>query len=80
MPTHREVYLARIAFAPDGNSVFATNGNNRVSMWDVSTQKEIKTFEIDDVWDFSISPDGKTIALAGGDGVYVCPVKAPNKK
>jgi WD40 repeat protein len=58
----------RVAFSPDGK-VLAAEGDRKIRRWDMTTDKELPalgdyTFA---VWPAAFSPDGKTLAVAGGD-------------
>ena len=54
-----------VAFSPDGN-LLANWGENRIELWEVSTQKQVRVFTRDDGWISSVtfSSDNK-VAFAG---------------
>ena len=55
-------------FSPDGRTLF-TNDSRSVQLWDVTTGKEIRRFLVDKVCAAAVSPDGKTLATGGADGM-----------
>ena len=59
--------VAAIAFAPDGK-LLATGTYGRVTVWELTTSKPAKvlTNVLGAVNDLKFSPDGKTLAVAGG--------------
>jgi WD40 repeat protein len=58
-----------IAFSPDDTLLAAGNRYGTVRIWDVATQKELKTItgHMGDVWSIAFSPDGKTLAAVDTD-------------
>jgi WD40 repeat protein len=59
--------VAAVAFAPDGK-LLATGTYGRVTVWDLTTAKPAKvlTNVLGAVNDLKFAPDGKTLAVAGG--------------
>src|SRR5207237_935629 len=64
-----------VKFSPDGKTIAAASWDRQVRLWDVGTNKELKTFIIPNipnfsttgVWTVDYSPDGKTIATGSQD-------------
>jgi WD40 repeat protein len=60
-------------FSPDGKTLAIISGGDTVTLWNVMTGKELKSFKEDqnEIWSTSFSPDGKTLAIGGlySDGV-----------
>jgi RNA polymerase sigma factor (sigma-70 family) len=69
-PEERVVYA--VAFCPpDGKVLASAEGPAKTAiLWDVSTGKKLRTFagHTQHVLEVAFSPDGKTLATAGGDG------------
>ncbi len=59
--------VAAVAFSPDGK-LLASGVYGRVTVWDLATAKPVKvlTNVLGAVNDLKFSPDGKTLAVAGG--------------
>ena len=59
--------VAAVAFSPNGK-LLATGSYGRVTVWDLTTAKPAKilTNVLGSVNDLKFSPDGKTLAVAGG--------------
>jgi WD40 repeat protein len=63
--------ITAVAFAPDGSLLFAGSTDCSVRVVDVSTRQEIAVLRghVGGVNSLAFSPDGKTLASAGGDGL-----------
>jgi WD40 repeat protein len=66
---HEDSYVDSLAFSPDGKFLFSGGGivGKDVRQWDVETGEVKATFQWKWVRRFALSPDGKTLALAGID-------------
>jgi WD40 repeat protein len=69
-----------LAFSPDGESLAALNNDGRVALWDVATQKELRSFAIDNVRAFAFAPDGNSLAITSKEGVSLVSMKPPARK
>ena len=63
--------LGNFVFSPDGNTLISGNSSDNIKVWDINTGEKIKDFNTLSVNSFAISPDGKTIATGGFDGLYL---------
>jgi WD40 repeat protein len=63
--------VTALAFAPDGRSLAAAHGKS-VVLWDLPTRKQVHRWQVPGTWTWvsaiSFSPDGRTVAAAGGGG------------
>lgn len=68
---HWNFFVDAIAFSADSNFLFFGVGNNEVRVWDIKSWKEINKFKVSTgvVLTMAVSPDGKLIAVAGGNGI-----------
>lgn len=69
--------IRAVAYSPDGKWIASANGNERVDLFDVATQKVLASLEMD-TWpdEVAFSPDGKWLAAGtrgglGGRGAKV---------
>jgi WD40 repeat protein len=67
VPCHGGVVVS-ISFSPDWKSVYITVGDS-FKVWDVSNFKEILTLKECRVARLAFSPDGKTLATTGSEGL-----------
>jgi WD40 repeat protein len=57
--------IERIAYTPDGRFVVTSNGKLGLQVWDARDGRKVRRLELggDDIRDFALSPDGKTVAV-----------------
>ena len=62
-----------LAFTPDGKTLIASNGDNRVYLWDLASGKERHSFVAHPgrVRSVSVSPDGKMLATSSKDSTVL---------
>ena len=67
----RNFFVDSVAFSPDSRYLYFGVGNNDVRVWDVRTWTEINKYKISTgvVNALAVSPDGRLLAVAGGNGV-----------
>ena len=51
-----------ISFSPDGETIASVDGDDNLHLWDVTTGTEKAIF--DNIYRYTFSPDGKTLAIA----------------
>lgn len=60
-------HVSSIAITPDGKTLVSAGGDHLVCVWDMTTSKELRRFEIDGNVGFvlfiSVAPDGNTLAV-----------------
>ncbi|KAJ3121638.1 hypothetical protein HK098_003495 [Nowakowskiella sp. JEL0407] len=62
--------IAAVAFSKDGKTLFVGT-NETVSVWNLQTNKIVRTFSNRYVWNFSVSSDNKLLVVASWDCVKV---------
>src|SRR5262249_2359798 len=70
LPLH-PLYVAAVAFSPDGKCLVTGSWDRTVRVWDLTTGKERLSLggHPSYVWDIAFSEDGKRLATAGIGGV-----------
>jgi WD40 repeat protein len=73
-----------IAFSPDGTILAAWyNAEGAVLLWDVRTQQQVSTFNLDEIISIAFSPDGTLLALgstgAAGNKIHLWDVAGQNQ-
>ena len=67
-----------VVFSNDGKILASASYDHYVRLWDTSTLKVIKEWDLkDNVGQLSLSPDGRRIAAATGDLLYLLEVDSP---
>jgi RNA polymerase sigma factor (sigma-70 family) len=67
-------YFRYLAFAPDGQTLFAADDAGTVHVFDVATGKETRSFgmpNVNGIHDMAVAPDGKRLATRGGGDSFV---------
>ena len=62
-----------VTFSPNGTSVASAGEDGAAKLWDIATQRELRTLKVDanGVNSAAFSPDGATLATGGRDGTVV---------
>ena len=68
-------YNTSIEFSPDGKILASEDSDNNIRLWDVHTGQLLKILKIDSGSSFVFSPDGKTIATAGYQEIFLWDVQ-----
>ena len=65
--------VTSVAYAPDGKSLAAANGDHTVKIWNVKAREVSRVFfgHTDPVESVTFSPDGKTLASGGLDSTVI---------
>jgi hypothetical protein len=73
LPGHPSGGVRRLVFTADGNQLLSAGFDGAVRVWDMATRKEVRCIKIEGgtVYSLALSPDGKTIATAGRDGLHL---------
>jgi len=63
--------LSALALSPDGSILASAGWNHAITLRDVATGNQIRTWQahVDGIWSIAFSPDGKLIASAGSEGL-----------
>jgi eukaryotic-like serine/threonine-protein kinase len=75
------VYFAH--FSPDGRRLFTTSSDSTIRVWDVENGFELLSLH-GDAYNvtgegFAVAPDGRTIAIAGREGVFLKEAATPEQ-
>ena len=60
-----------IAFTPDSNTLITSNRNDSVEFWDIASGKVRLKIDTKSLQCLALSPDGKTLAVGGYNGLYL---------
>ncbi|MCG9129430.1 T9SS type A sorting domain-containing protein [Candidatus Poribacteria bacterium] len=60
-----------IAFTPDSNTLITANRNESVELWDTESGERIQEIDTMSLLSIALSPDGKTLAVGGYDGLHL---------
>ncbi|MCG9126872.1 T9SS type A sorting domain-containing protein [Candidatus Poribacteria bacterium] len=60
-----------IAFTPDSNTLITASHNDTVELWDIESKEVILNIDTKTVQCIALSPDGKTLAVGGYDGLHL---------
>lgn len=71
-----------LAFLPSGQQLVSSSLDGTARLWDVATGKELMVFRAHEggIRSVAVSPDGKTLATAGGGDNTVRFWKIPQKR
>jgi hypothetical protein len=71
LPGHPTGGVRRLAFTPDGKRLVSGGFDGYVRVWDLARGSEVRAIKVEagTVYSLSLSPDGKTAATAGRDGL-----------
>ena len=63
--------MVRVAISPDDRTLAAAYGDGSLTLWDIATDKPLRTIHANAgrIWSVAYSPDGKRLATAGSDRV-----------
>ena len=68
------IYVLNMAFSPDSTKLVSAGLNTPLSLWDVESGRQLRTFPIESSWSnkgIAFSPDGKIIASNGQIGTVL---------
>lgn len=63
----RVPYFNSVMYCPDGENIVLSSYSDPIAIWNIRTEKVIKTIDCGDFRSIAISPDGKTITSANKD-------------
>ena len=58
-----------LAFMPDDKTLVTGGHDGFIRLWDTSTGKQTESFHAPGSWAYALSPDGKTLAVDGGNAI-----------
>ncbi|MCY4403314.1 MAG: WD40 repeat domain-containing protein [Candidatus Poribacteria bacterium] len=74
--SHTPLFRGQMLFSPDGQKFGALPSNNKLQIWDVTTQNNITPANMLSAEIFAFSPDSTTVAIASHDNTHLWKLNA----
>src|SRR5262249_23051023 len=65
------VYLSKVRISPDGATLLVRGSDQRVYLWDIKTDRVLRSWDAVSAAAFAFAPDGKSTVLAHGNDVVI---------